>query len=382
MKTLIPNLLFFLASTLNVSSPTNFSIEDNEKVVNLENYEEKEVIEMDLELYIIEVAPFDIILEDYKNSDFIEIDFHIDKISTGFCAYHFYIVDENKNLVQTLNEEFLGVTDFDKDVTVRIYKEELKDIGNTYYLRIGCSDILEKPMELMYEYQDIPLSNTSNLVLEDGNNMEIIVEASYNGKKLTLTKEYFSILELQKNNEVDLYYKFNIDNTKVEFRSKDTYATYYMNCFLYIYDPLLLYNGAFRDDGKYEGYLKASCFFAATYDNISRTLGLTSIYYIDRSTFLMSSDRKQFTSYFRDNRAIYVPANFYEDYKDLKLILYFDGFGATDANIAYPFNVSFAPNFLDDSYYVKGEVGKKDWGGAMKEYEVWVVQLFSFPSCF
>ena len=65
--------------------------------------------------------------------------------------------------------------------------------------------------------------------------------------------------------------------------------------------------------------------------------------------------------YFRSSNAFYFPINYYETFKDAKCLISFTNYSACGANIEYPINLHFAPNFPHENYYVSVVESVKDW---------------------
>ena len=362
MKKILLNLLFLLSSVVNVSpSQQNSSTQDNVKKANSTSFVKKEKIEVSNKLRLFELQSFDFRLSDFKGQEEINFNFELKKPVDMFQAYFVYIVDENKDLYLTLTKgELLGI-EKEKDVTASFNINDLNGLGNDFYIRIGAALSSEFPFEAVAVYIDLPMSNIWNLKFET-NQLDFVVALSYDTKYLTITREYLEFLNISHDVYIDTYERFYINDIDCAYQSNDILPGNSATITFYLYDPLHLYFSAFiKEHPKYEDYVGTPCFFGATYDNTMHTLRSNVIFYIDSTTLMSYRLKGDLAYYFRSSNAFYFPINYYETFKDAKCLISFTNYSACGANIEYPLNLHFAPNFPHENYYVSVVESVKDW---------------------
>lgn len=350
---------FMILASLSISNNKSYEIGELDSAV--QKYEYEEVISQDSKLRYLSVGAFDIVMKDFNDSDKISFNFTMFKQVNFFQSYFVYLLNEDKTLVTTLTSGSLNILEEEKEVFVEFSYELIKNLGNTFYIRIGNSDVENMPFNSVVDYMEFPLSNLKKLVIDETQKISFITEVHYNQKNITLVKEFFEVTGVSKDEYVDLYYKFKLTPVSVNSYANYTYPASNIIVRFYVYDELYLFNSAFKRDEEFENYAYASTFFQSSTNNTKRALCLSMTYCIDRNTFLMSSSRSTFSYYFRDSSSIYFPINYYHTFKEAKVMLSFSNFGRSKARLFFPFTLHFSEVYLTDGYVVIGEEGIKRW---------------------
>lgn len=373
----------FILSTITIlptlgclfSPQENFNTIKNVKKANSSEFEAREYQTISNDLYDVFLGNFNINLTNFYEKDVLSFNLTFTKPTSLIRAYHVFLLDGEKNLVSTLKDGTIDAVTHEYTTKVDLYQSEINELGNTYYIRIAGSDSIKRPYQMIREYIEFPLSNVKNLVM-DSNYLEYVTGVSYDTRTLTINREYIKLNNIEKDIYLDLYYRFHLHDINAEFYVKSFSDVRNSKKYLYIHDPNRLYNLAFQETEEFPGYSMAATFFEITKNKTMTDFSLSNNFYVDQLTGLMSLRRGQFTNYFKTSYFLYMPFNYYKDFKDTKMIFRIKDFGAPKCNILYYFTLHYAENFISDTYTVIGEEGKKDWGGYMVEVKIWAVQLY------
>ena len=383
MKKFLLSLLFSFLSLVNtVPSQENFITSEEVKKANSSSstFNTEEDIKVTNPIRNLKLQSFDIRMVDFYQQEEMSLNFRFSKSAPVFAAYHFFLLNDDKEMFDVLAQGTLNVNDDLKEVNVKVNLNEINDIGNQYFIRIASTDIESLPFESIFNYIDVPFTNLWNFHMES-NVEELITEVHFSGSCLRLQKEQVTVVGVEKENYEDIYYKFDLTDFNLSYVTKYNRTGSDLAARFMVYDENYIFNSAFIRYEKDKRYASGAAFFQSSNNKEAKRLCYSITYCVDLRTCMMASSRSLFSSYFRDNLSLYFPQNYYHIFKDARLCFNCIRFGAAKATISYEFVVHFAENFFSDYFYVSGGTGIKKWNGIMDEIEVWVVRLFSFLSC-
>lgn len=383
MKKILVGLMMILAvlTTSCESSQENFSTRNSIKKANSVP-KVTETLYHNGEIGHLDLQNFEIDMSDFADDEVMDFELEFKKEATVTDAYKVYLLDQDKNLVDTIVSDKMNLTEKRKTFPVKIdLKEYHAEIKKDFYIRIGYAFTLSVPFEGVVDYIDLPLTNPWHLEFDESCELSIYTKIRYNLTYFTFYKEIIVLNDMPKEKYEDRYLSRGTRGPTIQYYSMYSYLFNEMETYIYVYDELGLFNAAFYRDEDYPGYNRAEVFFQSLSNKKLSTLSLLTIYRIERKTLMMTRSYQGFEDDFRDNTFIYFPINYYETFKDTKMIFSIRDFGEIQANIDYHFTVHFPPNSLRDEFKIVGETGKKDWGEKMETVIIWAQPLYSLALC-